>query len=74
MYLSKIRPWKSSKCIAPPPHEIARIRREAGTGNGDEEIADKKHSEEVEKPAVATDPNVNGAGTTDGATQKEGQA
>jgi hypothetical protein len=31
MYLSGVLPWKSSQWIAPPPDEIARIRREAGT-------------------------------------------
>jgi SP family sugar:H+ symporter-like MFS transporter len=31
MYIEKVIPWKSNKWIAPPPHEIARIRREAGT-------------------------------------------
>ena len=31
MYLSNVLPWKSSKWQAPPPEEIARIRKEAGT-------------------------------------------
>ena len=31
MYLSNVLPMKSSKWIAPPPEEIARIRAEAGT-------------------------------------------
>ena len=31
MYLSNVLPWKSSQWIAPPPEEIARIRKEAGT-------------------------------------------
>lgn len=31
MYLSNVRPWKSSQWVAPPPEEIARIRQEAGT-------------------------------------------
>lgn len=31
MYIEKVIPWKSNKWIAPPPHEIARIRRQAGT-------------------------------------------
>lgn len=31
MYIEKVIPWESSKWIAPPPHEIARIRRAAGT-------------------------------------------
>lgn len=33
MYLQGVVPWQSSKWIAPPPHEIARIRAEAGTGD-----------------------------------------
>lgn len=37
MYIEKVKPWKSSKWVAPPPSEIARIRREAGTGEGDAE-------------------------------------
>lgn len=31
MYLSGVLPWKSSKWEAPPPEEITRIRKEAGT-------------------------------------------
>ncbi|KAI1424034.1 hexose transporter [Xylaria sp. FL1777] len=32
MYVQHVNPRKSEKWIAPPPEEIARIRREAGTG------------------------------------------
>ncbi|KAJ9607337.1 hexose transporter hxt5 [Cladophialophora chaetospira] len=35
MYLLGVKPWKSSSWVAPPPEEIARIRREAGTAEGD---------------------------------------
>ena len=31
MYLMNVIPWESSKWVAPPPEEIARIRKEAGT-------------------------------------------
>lgn len=31
MYLQGVLPWKSAKWEAPPPEEIARIRKEAGT-------------------------------------------
>jgi sugar porter (SP) family MFS transporter len=34
MYLLGVKPWDSQKWIAPPPEEIAKIRREAGTENG----------------------------------------
>jgi hypothetical protein len=40
MYIEKVQPWKSNKWIAPPPHEIARIRKAAGTHEGDEAMAD----------------------------------
>lgn len=30
MYLSNVLPWKSSEWVAPPPEEIARMRKEAG--------------------------------------------
>ena len=33
MYIQKVVPWKSSKWVAPPPSELARIRNEAGTGD-----------------------------------------
>ncbi|KAI0450921.1 hexose transporter [Xylaria acuta] len=33
MYIQRVSPRKSAKWIAPPPEEIARIRREAGTGD-----------------------------------------
>ena len=28
MYLTKVKPWESSKWVAPPPEEIARIKQE----------------------------------------------
>lgn len=31
MYIEKVIPWKSKNWVAPPPSEIARIRKEAGT-------------------------------------------
>jgi hypothetical protein len=31
MYIEKVIPWKSRDWVAPPPEEIARIRKEAGT-------------------------------------------
>jgi SP family sugar:H+ symporter-like MFS transporter len=79
MYLSKIKPWKSNKWVSPPPHEIARIRREAGTHDGDEEIAEPKERDEIEKPVEtrengvggAAAPTTNGAVATDGAAKKE---
>ncbi|TRX94367.1 hypothetical protein FHL15_004834 [Xylaria flabelliformis] len=33
MYVQHVNPRKSEKWIAPPPEELARIRREAGTGD-----------------------------------------
>jgi len=35
MYLLGVKPWKSNTWVAPPPDEIERIRREAGTAEGD---------------------------------------
>ena len=35
MYILGVKPWKSSSWIPPPPEEIAKIRREAGTAEGD---------------------------------------
>ena len=35
MYLLGVKPWQSSQWVAPPPEEIAKIRREAGTAEGD---------------------------------------
>lgn len=37
MYILGVKPWKSSSWEAPPPDEIAKIRREAGT---DEQVAE----------------------------------
>ncbi len=34
MYILSVKPWDSRKWAAPPPEEIAKIRREAGTENG----------------------------------------
>jgi hypothetical protein len=73
MYLSKIAPWKSNKWIAPPPHEIARIRKEAGTHEGDEDFAGK-NSEDIEKPSTTAEPNVNGAAASNGTTATNGAA
>lgn len=62
MYIEKITPWRSNKWIAPPPYEIARIRKAAGTHEGDEENIDagadtvekedRGLSEEVNKEAT----------------------
>ena len=38
MYIQGVLPWNSSKWIAPPPDQIAKIRAEAGTAEGDPEI------------------------------------
>lgn len=37
MYIEKITPWKSNRWVAPPPHEISRIRKAVGSHEGDEE-------------------------------------
>lgn len=31
MYIQGVLPWQSAAWVAPPPEEIARIRKEAGT-------------------------------------------
>ena len=46
MYLEHVLPWKSSKWEAPPPQEIAAIRKRAGT----ELVAE---GAEIENPARA---------------------
>lgn len=33
MYIQGVLPWESSKWIAPPPDQIAKIRAEAGTSD-----------------------------------------
>jgi hypothetical protein len=38
MYIQRVVPWKSNKWVAPPPHEIARIRKAAGTHEGEEGV------------------------------------
>jgi SP family sugar:H+ symporter-like MFS transporter len=48
MYIEKVTPWKSTKWVAPPPHEIARIRKAAGTHEGDDEAVDGHHEEAVD--------------------------
>ena len=78
MYITKVKPWKSNRWEAPPPGEMARIRKEAGT-NVEDELAEGKNSEDVEKASTelgdATDraaaPTTNGA--INGAQHKEGQ-
>ncbi|KAK5062839.1 hypothetical protein LTR84_004914 [Exophiala bonariae] len=51
MYITGVKPWKSSSWVAPPPEEIEKIRREAGTASAAEagEIAP------APAPAVARD-------------------
>jgi len=76
MYLSKIKPWKSNKWAAPPPHEIARIRKEAGTHDVVDEEAHDAHSEEEKKDEERIDlprEPVAAAGGADSAAHKEGQ-
>jgi SP family sugar:H+ symporter-like MFS transporter len=48
MYILKVTPWKSSKWVAPSPHEIVRIRKAAGTHEGDDEVVDSHHEEAVD--------------------------
>ena len=48
MYIEKVLPWKSNKWIAPPPSEIARIRRLAGTH--EEAVGDNVGSDAAEAP------------------------
>jgi len=65
MYIEKVTPWKSNKWIAPPPHEIARIRRAAGTH---EEVGAIEDPTATEAPEHA----VNGAGSqTNGFSHEE---
>jgi len=40
MYIEKVVPWKSNKWVAPSPSEIAKIRKAAGTHEGDAEEGD----------------------------------
>lgn len=59
MYLQGVLPWESSKWIAPPPEEIARIRKEAGTeialptANGEDAIAPHVSRSADERAAAA---------------------
>ncbi len=49
MYIQNVLPWKSSKWVAPPPDEIARIRAEAGTMEAvDTEIGTTRNDGEIE--------------------------
>ncbi|EXJ86564.1 MFS transporter, SP family, sugar:H+ symporter [Capronia epimyces CBS 606.96] len=49
MYLLGVKPWKSSSWVAPPPEEIAAIRRAAGT-----------HEDVAEAGEAATSSTANG--------------
>ena len=40
MYIQGVLPWKSAEWVAPPPEEIARIRANAGTAEGELERAE----------------------------------
>jgi len=61
MYVQHVNPRKSAKWVAPPPDEMARVRREAGTaddavvsGGGSETIStddDDKHGTGSNKPS-----------------------
>src|SRR5215469_2699393 len=56
MYIEKAIPWKSNKWVAPPPHEIARIRRQAGTH--EEAVGDDVGFEATEAPERSVNENV----------------
>lgn len=46
IYIERVRPWKSSKWVAPPPEEMERIRKQAGTdveANGKETNGPASH-------------------------------
>jgi MFS transporter, SP family, sugar:H+ symporter len=40
MYILGVKPWQSTNWIAPPPEQIAQIRREAGTAEDHLEAQD----------------------------------
>ncbi|KAF4120939.1 MFS transporter, SP family, sugar:H+ symporter [Geosmithia morbida] len=46
-YLDRVVPWKSSQWVAPPPEEMARRRREAGTELDPEALNEQRGSEEA---------------------------
>ena len=78
MYITKVTPWKSNKWVAPLPHEMAKIRKEAGTNVADE-VLEPKNSDDMEKASTelgdTTDraAATNGAATAAGANDKEAQ-
>jgi hypothetical protein len=72
MYIEHVVPWKSTKWIAPPPHEIARIRKRAGTheeagisgADAEKDFGDASRNSEAYT-------NGNSNGVVNGAEQKE---
>ena len=56
MYLERVNPRKSAKWVPPPPEEMSRIRKEAGT---DIETAAQHHGssddETLARPSGVTD-------------------
>ncbi|KIW95822.1 uncharacterized protein Z519_02886 [Cladophialophora bantiana CBS 173.52] len=51
MYILGVKPWKSAEWVAPPPEELAKIRREAGTDDtaetGEITPAEQRSSDET---------------------------
>ncbi|KAI1356161.1 hexose transporter [Xylaria sp. FL0043] len=56
MYVQHVDPRKSDKWVAPPPEEIARIRREAGTGEDLDSSEINTANGSAEDKKLATEP------------------
>ena len=66
MYIQGVLPWKSAEWVAPPPEEIARIRANAGTAEGELERA-----ESGIQPQVSAQRGLGGDGEGKGSLDSE---
>jgi len=81
MYLSGVLPWKSSEWVAPPPEEIARIRKEAGTEveSAPTDVIERERSRQQDEAALAAAREKEmemerSSGETEGHVHHEGEA
>ena len=73
MYLSGVVPWKSSQWTAPPPEEIARIRKEAGTHDAALAEEGDRVQAEINRDADGVNKDSLESGGTNGDKEQESQ-
>jgi hypothetical protein len=72
MYILGVKPWQSAKWVAPPPEEIAKIRRDAGTAEDSvAEAGEARNDASTAATIGAADSNIHGPGGVRGSVARD---